>query len=274
MSKNPTISVILCTYAGDDPADIKRSFDSITKQTRLPDEVVFIIDGPVPDALKAEILDCVGDAPFETIVEQLDTNQGHGGALQAGVKSANGTYIAIQDADDISVPNRFEEQIKHIEQNDADLIGGQIAEFTEDPDSPERVRRVPLNHEAIIELFPRRCPVNQTTVLASREAILKSGNYRSVDRMEDYDLWGRMLANGYIFHNLDIVLSKVKVEDMSGRRGGLEYAREEVRQQLDFLEYGVVSVPQAVRNVVVRAPFRLLPNNIRSWLYSNMFRSQ
>jgi len=267
------ISVILCTYAGDDPLEFYRSFSSIVNQTRQPDELVIVIDGPIPGTLNNKITDCVEAAPFNIVIKQLDVNQGHGGALRAGVKSASGTYIAIQDADDISVPTRLEQQFNYIESHEIDLVGGQIEEFTESPDSPERTRWMPVDHESIVALFPKRCPINQTTVLARRKAILESGNYRNVNRMEDYDLWGRMLADGYKFHNLDVVLSKVKVENMSARRGGLEYAQEEIRQQIDFMNYGVVSLPRMMLNIGLRVPFRLLPNKARAWVYSNYFRN-
>lgn len=267
------ISVILCIYAGDDPDDIARSFDSIINQTTLPAEVIIVIDGGIPRDLESEITSCIEKAPFEVRTEQLSENQGHGGALRAGVAVANGTYVAIQDADDISTQTRLERQFEYIESNDVELVGGQIAEFTADPNSPERIRRMPSDHEAIEEMFPRRCPINQTTVLARREAILEAGNYRNVDRMEDYDLWGRMLSNGCRFHNIDEVLSKVKVEDMAARRGGVEYAKEEIRQQYNFIEYGVVSVPRAILNVSIRVPFRFLPNNVRAMIYAKVLRN-
>jgi hypothetical protein len=91
--------------------------------------------------------------------------------------------------------------------------------------------------------------------------------------MEDWDLWGRMLRNGAEAANLDTVVLKVRAGDaLYGRRGGLEYAREEVRQQIDFLRNGFVTPVQAARNVGLRVLIRLVPNFVRAAIYQRFAR--
>ena len=43
-------------------------------------------------------------------------------ALNNGLKAAKGDYIARQDQDDISLPDRFMLQIEYLENNDIDLV--------------------------------------------------------------------------------------------------------------------------------------------------------
>lgn len=269
----PDLSVIITTYSGDDSHELYQSLCSVSEQVRTPEEVVIVKDGKVGDEISNTVKEFKKSFSNDCKIIQLETNQGHGAALREGVKSANSKLVAIQDADDICVPSRFEIQIEYFKQNDIDLVGGTIAEFSNDYSNTYAKREVPENHEDIVSMARYRCPINQTTVMACRSEILEAGNYRAVDRMEDYDLWARMIMNGAKFANIPEVLVKVRAgENMYARRGGFEYAREEIRQQRDFLKYGFVSPAQAFINVLIRVPVRLLPNKARGYIYKKFLR--
>lgn len=267
MSSN-LLSAVLTTYHGDDPGELRDSLDSILQQTRPPDELVVIKDGSVPESIEAIISEITSHADFPVVIDELEENRGHGGALRRGVTVASHPLVAIHDADDICIKTRFEKQLEFITETGADVVGGWIAEFDGDPDDPHAIRKVPETHDDIVEMCRSRCPMNQTTVLARRDAILDSGNYRAVDRMEDYELWGRMITNGYKFRNQQIVLAYVRAgQDMYGRRGGFEYAREEIRIQKHFYDIGFLSRRRAIWNTVVRTIPRFLPNQLRGLIY-------
>lgn len=269
------ISAIVTTYRNDDPDEFRTAVRSIHEQTRKPDELVIVKDGPVPSVLEAAVSDMVAEADYPTKVFELPENLGHGGALRKGIREATKELVAIMDADDISVENRFELQEPIFEEQDVDVVGGHIEEFDTDPTEPHAVREVPETHNDIRSMAMFRCPINQTTVMARRSAILEGGNYRDVDRMEDYELWARMLVSGAKFHNIQRVLAKVRAgTTMYERRGSLEYAREEIRLQAHFVSIGFVSPFRALLNATVRIPPRLLPNSIRGIIYRKLLRSQ
>jgi len=270
-----SFSVVFTTYGGDDPAEVRTALDSIVDQTVVPDEIVIVEDGPVPDPLSDTIATFGRDHPELVAIYSLSENCGHGKALQIGVEQCSHEFVAIMDADDISVRKRFERQLSYLEDNpDVDLVGGYIAEFDKDPEDVVSIRTVPLSPEAVERKARYRNPVNQTTAMFRRSSVINAGNYRGVARMEDYDLWGRMLANGATIANVPEVLAKVRGGTaMHSRRGGLEYAREEVRQQWSFLRIGFVSVPVFVLNLLIRIPVRLLSNRVRGLIYERLLRT-
>jgi hypothetical protein len=91
--------------------------------------------------------------------------------------------------------------------------------------------------------------------------------------MEDYDLWIRMLLQGATFANIPEILLKVRAgEELYGRRGGLEYAREEVRTQTEFYRRGFTSLPVFLFNTATRVGLRLAPNSIRQIVYKVIAR--
>jgi glycosyltransferase involved in cell wall biosynthesis len=269
------VSAIITTYRGDDADELSDALDSILDQTLPPAEVVLVEDGPVTADIESTVADYQHRHSEIFSILPLESNWGQGYARRIGIENANHDLVAMMDADDVSVPQRFELQVEYLQQHpEIDAVGGYSAEFTTDMDSPHAVRQVPVEPAAVASKARFKSPMNQTTVMARRAAILDAGNYRGVDRMEDYGLWGRMLSNGSALANLPTVLAKVRGGGpMYTRRGGWEYAREEVRLQRQFLDMGFVSLPVALVNLCIRVPIRLLPNRLRAVLYSRFLRN-
>lgn len=154
-----------------------------------------------------------------------------------------------------------------------DIVGGYIEEFDSDPDNPVAKREVPTTHEEIKKMARFRSPMNHGTVMFDKQSVLSAGNYRVVDRMEDYDLWVRMLITGATFANIPHVLVKARAgEEMYGRRGGWEYAREEIRTQVEFYRQGFTSFPVFMVNILTRTALRLIPNRVRGMIYKVIAR--
>lgn len=268
------LTALVPTYRGDDPSDLRRALRSLLDGTRPPDELLVVEDGPLTDLLTATLESVRATDPEVVRTVKLETNRGLGAALRHGMEAATGEYVARMDADDIAVPDRLERQESYLQSNpNVDILGGYIEEFKNDPKEPYAVRTVPLDHDNICAHARRRSPFNHGSVIVQRSAVLEAGNYRAVDRMEDWDLWARLLANGARGANVPSVLVRCQAgPDMYRRRGGTEYAREELRQQVEFLRSGFVGRVGCLRNLITRVPFRLLPDQLRGYLYRSQFR--
>jgi glycosyltransferase involved in cell wall biosynthesis len=271
----PSFSVLLPTYDGDDPKHLDIAIESVVEQTIVPNELVVVQDGPVNDDIKNVLQKWEQNTTTEIVFHQLNQNRGLGGALRAGVQQCSYPLVARMDADDVSKSDRFERQLKAFTNcSDIDVLGGYIAEFQNCPDEIDTVRTVPLEHDQIVNRAKFRSPMNHGTVMFDRESVLDAGNYRPVDRMEDYDLWVRLFKTGARFANLPEVLVNVRAGDaLYGRRGGLEYAREELRLQRDFHRWGFISFPRALGNSITRAGLRLLPEKIIQAIYTKYART-
>jgi len=269
----PGVSALVCTYAGDDADHLAAALQSLRDQTRPPDEIVIVEDGPVTPAIAEAIERFQRTSEIPVNRTAHDENRGHGAARATAVSTATHELIAIQDADDISVPERIERSLSKLTETGADLVGGYYEEFETDPEEPHAVRTVPCEQQAIERMAPLRNPINHTTVLARRDAILAAGSYRAVGQMEDYELWARMLTRNDMLVNVPVVLAKVRAgEAMYQRRGGPEHMKEEARLQRHFADIGFVSRPRAAANFVVRSVPKLVPSRLRGWLYRTFFR--
>ena len=271
---DPKFSVLIATYEGDDPDDLERAIRSVIDQTVRPDEVVVVEDGPVTPELD-EILDALtAECPDLLRRTSLSHNRGLGAALNHGVEACSHEWVARMDSDDVAVTDRFERQLEYIsEYPETDVVGGYIGEFTEGPDKVDRVREVPLTHEEIEKKGRFRCPLNHPSVMFRRQAVIDAGNYREYRSMQDYELWMRMISQGYTLGNVPEVLVRCHAgENLYTRRGGVEYVRTEFTIQRELFRHGALSLPVFIFNLGTRLPIRVLPSRVRGFIYKTVLR--
>ncbi|SMO83526.1 glycosyltransferase [Halorubrum cibi] len=268
-------SVLIATYEGDDPDDLLRALQSVIDQPVRPDEIVVVADGPLTTELEAALDDFESAHPDLLTRRSLPTNQGLGAALNHGVEACSHEWIARMDSDDIAVEDRFEQQLNHLDKNrETDVLGGYIGEFNQDPDDLNQIREVPTTYEDIASMGRFRCPMNHPSVMFRRSAVIGAGNYRSLRSMQDYELWMRMLSQGYMLENLPTVLVKCHAgDDLYHRRGGISYAKTDYTVQRQLLRMGSISLPRFVFNLLIRIPIRLLPARIRGQIYKRILRN-
>ena len=267
-------SVLLPVYRGDDAGFFARAVVSVTAdQTRRPDELVIVVDGPVPDPIAAvlrrvEAGELTGGVPVRVV--PLARNVGLARALEVGLDACAHEVIARADADDIALPQRFAVQLPLIESG-LDLLGSAIVEFDTEEGPDQMVRALPVDAEAIATMARFRDPFNHPSVVYRRSAVRAAGGYEHLDKMEDYWLFARMIAAGAAVANTDEVLVRYRVgAGAYGRRGGGGMLASELGLQWRFWRSGFTTFSQLVRNVAVRGLYRYLPVRLRESLYRAM----
>ena len=268
-------SVLMSVYKNDKPEDLKVAIKSIYSQQELkPDEIILMVDGPVPENLKGQIEQLERD--IECLkVSRLKENEGLGNALRIGVELCANEIIARMDSDDIAVPSRFKSQIKFLQKNpQVDIVGGQIKEFIDTPDNIVAERNVPIQHHEIVSYMRKRCPFNHMTVMFRKSAVMKAGNYIQWHFNEDYYLWIRMYLRGATFANLPLTLVNVRVgKEMYARRGGSKYFKSEKDLQGYMYQQGIIKFPQYLFNIMVRFVIQVaMPNSVRKFVFQNILR--
>ncbi len=266
-------SVAISVYGKDDPLWVARAIASILDQTLPPDEVVLVVDGPIPAELEAVIAPFEADARFITV--RLPENRGHGEARRTATARASHELIALMDSDDIAVHDRFEKQIAYFRAHpETDVLGGDIDEFIENEAEPLSRRTVPTTDTAIKADMKKRCAMNQMTVMLRKSALLRVGGYLDWFCNEDYYLWIRMWKDGCIFANTGDVLVHMRVgENMYRRRGGLRYFRSEWKLQKRMRREGLIGFPTYFLNVCKRFAVQvLMPNRLRAFVYRRFAR--
>ncbi|WP_314778422.1 glycosyltransferase [uncultured Actinomyces sp.] len=273
----PPFSVLLPVYRGDRADFLRRSLASVTvEQTLPPDEVLIVRDGPVPGELDDVLAaarrgELSGGVPVRVL--ELAENAGLALALDAGLEHVAHEVVARQDADDISVPERFATQLPLLAAG-YDLIGSAIREFSEETDTGGVVRRQPADPERIRRAMTLRDPFNHPSVVYRASAVRAAGGYEPLDLMEDYWLFARMIRDGVRATNVPDVLVRYRVgAGAYARRGGGRLLHSELELQARMHRAGITTTAQYVRNIAVRAGYRLVPTGVRRTAYRTAQRA-
>ncbi|HYJ66100.1 MAG TPA: glycosyltransferase [Nocardioidaceae bacterium] len=264
-------SLLLPVYAGDRADFLRRAFtSSVNDQTLQPDDVVVVQDGPLPDDLRETCDELAAMSPVPVNVVRLERNIGLGPALDRGLDKCAHDVVARMDADDISLPRRFELQLPMIADG-ADIVGSALMEFIDDINDVVLTRVPPLDPEWIRSAIRFRDPFNHPTVVYRRSMVQKVGGYQDLPLMEDYLLFARMVAEGAVPANVAEPLVYYRIgAGAYARRGGRALLRSEWDLQRRFLSLGITNRVQFVRNVVVRGGYRLVPESLRRVAYRRL----
>ena len=274
--KNPTFSVLMSVYKNDNPNFLKLALESIYEnQTKKPDEIVIVFDGPIPKELE-QVLNEYKKGKEKTVkyLPQKE-NKGLGEALRIGSEACTCDYIFRMDSDDISLPKRFEKQADYLNKHpEIDVLGGDIAEFNEYPDeNNKRIRSCPEKMNGIIEMCKKRNPMNHVTVCIKRTALIESGGYLSLKYLEDYYLWIRMIANGKNLANMKETLVYVRVGNgFENRRGAKEQISGWKVLQKEMLKYNLITRRVSFLNMIIIRTFVCTPPSIKKMIYKVALR--
>lgn len=190
MTRTPAISVVMSVY--NDAERLPRAVESIVRQTFEDWELIVINDGST-DAT-AEVANQLARSDGRLRVIHQD-NSGLTRALIRGCQAATGRYIARQDADDWSHPERFAEQFKLLEEHTHLGFVSCWVSYVGPADEPLEIIRRSADWEiATRELLDKRQgPPAHGSVMFRKSVYQQAGGYREPFYFaQDSDLWLRM----------------------------------------------------------------------------------
>lgn len=267
--KFPAFSVLMSVYKKEEPAFLDKALESIENQTRQPDQIVLVEDGPVTIELNDVIKKHSNEFSSKYDVVKLPYNRGLGLALQTGVKHCRNEWIARMDSDDISVPNRFELQLKAVAKNpQLAIVGGQIDEFAVEISNVIGKRSVPTKQEDIYQFIKWRSPFNHPTVMLNKSAITEVGSYKANGKLEDYFLWSKVIIAEYPVLNLPEVLVHMRVDrGMYGRRGEWKNLKHIFKLRKLLHQGKLISKQEELMGDFVMVANILVPSKLREAIY-------
>lgn len=256
-------------YHGNTTHEFTVALNSIISQTYPASQIVIVQDGPVEEGISLQLNSLKSLKEVKLVI--LPTNTGVGNALNVGLQHCDYEWIARMDADDKSLPNRFEETVNFITKNpELDLIGGYYAE--QPPKGHIYVRKVPAEFKGILKFSKYRNPHSHPTVFYKKNAVVEAGGYKNFYFAEDWYLWLRMFAKGSKSANITQVVVYAQGQNYS-RRLGLRALRNDFRAMASFWRERLIGFNHFVINIFVRSLVRLLPFGWATTVYKNFLRS-
>lgn len=223
---NPAISVVMSVYNSE--KYIAEAIESILGQTFADFEFIIINDGSTDESLNIIKKYMKKD---ERIVLISRENKGLPCSLNEGISLAKAKYIARMDADDLSLPNRFEEQFEFMELNDDIGICGTWAESFGEGVKPKLMKYPKYHEELEVVLLFAVCFAHPTVMI--RKQILDHNDLKyneDYSNSQDYELWEK-LSHVTKMANLQKPLLRYRVSSYS-ITGIVDSTKSELRYQL------------------------------------------
>jgi glycosyltransferase involved in cell wall biosynthesis len=201
MDTQPKISILLAVY--NDEKYIYKSVKSIIDQTYDNWELLIGFNGTIDKS--KDIVKAFNDERIKMF--DYGDDKGKAKTLNKLIKEADGEWLAIQDGDDIWMPKKLFFQIEHT--NDYDIIGTQIIYIDEEENligtnivninGVEKKMGIPslfTDHEDILRrsLEGVNQIANTSAIFRKEKAIEVGGWDETIDGIEDYDFWLKMLT--------------------------------------------------------------------------------
>jgi glycosyltransferase involved in cell wall biosynthesis len=251
---SPKVSVVTTVYNGEPYTD--RAIPGILAQTFKDFEWILVDDGSQDRT--PEIL---GDlARRDSRVRVFTPGRlGLAAAANYGVGQAQGHYIARQDFDDTSYPERLRRQAAFLDAHPEVGVVGTYYMLVDENRRERYVRMPPTDHSSITAALARYIPFANTLVMFRREVWAQAGGYPQVADLEDLRLWIIAAKRGWRFANIPEVLGEHYVHASSFFHRSFKY----VDRQRDLA--GVQA--QAVRELGLPSWMYLFPLGRYAYAY-------
>jgi hypothetical protein len=185
----PEVSVLMSVYNGE--RYLRESIESILSQTFTDFEFIIVDDGSFDST--ATILRNYRDPRMVLLSNEVNIGLTH--SLNRGLAVARGRFIARQDADDVSLPNRLERQVLFLREHPAVGILGSCCQLIDRDGRKLWLYQVPTHDLNIRWKSLLENPFAHPSVMMRRDIL--TGNGLSYDETlqvaQDYDLWTRMM---------------------------------------------------------------------------------
>lgn len=190
------IDVLLPIY--NEPLDyVSKSIQSILNQTYNCFKLIIIFDSPT-NFEAINYVENLKTLDSRIITIKNEVNIGLVASLNKGITYCTDDYVARMDADDISELNRFEKQIKYLEENKLDFIGSNFVWFCDE----KKIYRsqLPTSNKQIKVWLKHNSAFCHPTFFFKRE-ILDKIQYEDAPYCEDYLFAIRLIENNFKLRN-------------------------------------------------------------------------
>jgi glycosyltransferase involved in cell wall biosynthesis len=213
-ARQPTATVLIGAY--DNASTVGLAIESILRQTVEDIELVVIDDGS-SDSTAEEAERAIGGDPRGSVL-RLERNRGIADSLNVGLGRARASLVAIQDADDFSVPERLARQLEKLSSDGSiAVVGARMLEV--DPAGRELRPRTSFAPGDVGRALMRFNPIPNGCAAFRVDAALAMGGYDPRYRFApEYDLWMRLAERHRVVALDEVLAPRVMGPDSVGAR--------------------------------------------------------
>jgi len=264
---NRKVAVVMSFYSNDKVGFLKESVRSIFEQQNVDVHLYIVQDGPCSK-------DLISSIELDSNITMMANLRNEGlafclnRAIDRVISDDDCDYIARMDADDISVSNRFSEQVNFLDNNnDIDVVGSDVWEI-DNNGAKKFYKKMDSSHQELLKNIIVKCPFNHPTVMF-RKSVFKEGlRYKaSLKNTQDYYLWVDLLSAGKKIANINEPLVLFRVDENFHKRRGLKKAINDLNSRLYAFKYLDCFCFRNVFHTFMLVVLRLLPSFLKKIAY-------
>ena len=228
----PKISVLMATY--NTPIEwLSKAIESVLTQT-LSDFEFIIVDDCSTQSI-ASVKEKYTDSRIRWV--KNDYNLGLTKSLNRILTMARGKYIARMDADDISLPHRFETQVNYMEQHPEVIVCGSYRRAF-GKENKDEIWNIPrTREEQQVQLFFSNCGLTHPTAMFRKSmldefGIIYNENYV---KAQDYGIWVQCTRYAPMAMIRKVLLQYRKSEQQISTAGRVNQLENDRKIKLDQL---------------------------------------
>lgn len=203
MSATPRVSVLIGAY--DSAATLGAAIDGVLSQSVRELECLVVDDGSRDGS--ADLAQAVADERVRVL--RMGSNVGIARSLNAGIEAARAPIVAVNDADDLSDPQRLAQQLALLDARpDVAVVGCRMREV--DAAGLQLAPRTVPAAGDVRGMLMAANPIPNTASAFRRELILGVGGYDPRYRYAtEYDLWLRVADRSVVWAMPDVLATRV-----------------------------------------------------------------
>jgi glycosyltransferase involved in cell wall biosynthesis len=246
---------------------IESAVRSIFGQTFTDFELIVIDDGST-DTTRTILLRLAEED--RRLILNCRDGQGLVSALNVGVATAGGDYVARMDADDVSLPTRLERQVAELDRRPTLGVLGTRVGYIDIEGRRVSTWNVPVGGELVRWTLSFGTPLAHPSVVMRRELLGETPYSGTAPHAEDYDLWVRLAASTELDNVPEILLERrvygESISDLNAdvqKQSGWQIQRREIASRLGVepsaAEVRALQEPRSWRELIgaVRLIWRL-----------------
>lgn len=179
---------------------LRESIESILTQSYSDFEFIIIDDGSTDSS--REFISRYAELDAR-VIPLYRERKGLTKSLNEAIDRARGTFIARQDADDISLPHRLSATLDFLEANRSISAAGSWCEKIDESGRNIGRLETPVDHDQICWAMIGYTAIAHPSVVIRRECIMQYGSYdEEYIHAQDYEMWTRWIRLGARFANI------------------------------------------------------------------------
>lgn len=221
-TETPRVVVLLAAYNAS--KTIREAVTSLLSNTLAAD--ILVIDDCSPEPVADVLADLVAAHPGRLRVMRMAKNSNQAACFNSALHEVVGhgyEFVAVMDADDVALPDRFARQVAFLDANpEVGAVGTWMQTFDETTLEPVYVHRHPTDDEGIRRAMCFNSAMVHPSAMVRAEVFRLMGGYNpAIQAALDYELW-RRIQTRWKLANLPEVLLRYRLssqgQTMAGRR--------------------------------------------------------